>query len=429
MGAENLQIAVVGLGYVGLPVAAAVSRCFGEVIAYDTDAERLAELRSGVDRTGEVDGSRLAEARLRLVESASHMREADFIVVTVPTPLNDACHPDLGPLLAATRDIGHFLQPGAVVVYESTVYPGATEEKCVPLLAEVSGKQPGRDFSVGYSPERINPGDGARQFETLAKVVAGQDRATRETIAEVYERLIDAPIHRAPDIKTAETAKVIENTQRDLNIALMNELAMICRREGIDVRQVLEAAATKWNFLTFHPGLVGGHCIGVDPHYLTFRAEQLGYHPDVVLAGRRINNEMPAFVARELLKMLLQDQGGRGRRVAVLGATFKPDVKDVRNSKVPVLISELEAFGVEVFVNDPKADAGQFAREFGRPLQSTDSIPPCDAVVLAVGHDVFRRSGWSAVTAMLSNSKGVVVDVPALLPPEAMPAGVSHWRL
>jgi len=410
-------------------VAVALGRRFGEVIAYDVDPERVEEIRAGQDRTGEVSGERLTDAALWLVDSPEGLRQADFIIVTVPTPVDACRQPDLSRLMAATRDVGAQLRRGDIVVYESTVYPGATEERCIPLLAEASGLRPGYDFGVGFSPERINPGDGAHRFETLAKVVSAQDDATLEIVAGVYGQVIDAVVHRARDIKTAETAKVIENTQRDLNIALMNELSMICRRDGVDVQEVLAAASTKWNFLGFQPGLVGGHCIGVDPHYLTYRAEQLGYHPEVVLAGRRINNEMPRFVAQELLKMILQDQGGRRCRVAILGATFKADVTDVRNSKVPVLMTELEAFGVEVFVHDPSADAGQFAREFGRGVQSKQAIPPCDAVVLTVGHRQFHDAGWAGVTSLLADARGIAVDLPAILPIDAAPSGVRVLRL
>ena len=424
---HNRRISVVGLGYVGLPVAVAFGRAGVPVVAFDIDAARIAALRGGHDHTREIAPEALAEAGLRLTGDAADLALADFHIVTVPTPVSDSKRPDLGPLLAATRTVGRHLKAGDIVVYESTVYPGATERECVPLLEAESGLRLGRDFGVGYSPERINPGDRRHRFETIVKVVSGSDAATLETVAAVYGGVVAAGIHRAPSIAVAEAAKVIENTQRDLNIALMNELSMIFGRLGIDTLDVLAAAGTKWNFLPFVPGLVGGHCIGVDPYYLTHRAEQVGFHPEVILAGRRTNDGMGLHIARETVKRLLA-AAPAGRRVAVLGFTFKEDVPDVRNSRVIDLVREIEAFGFSVAVHDPLSDTAEVEAEYGLRLAPLEALGPADAVVLAVPHEAYRAAGWPLATRLLRDGRGLVVDVKGVLDRAAAPAGVTLWR-
>jgi len=423
------KISVIGLGYVGLPVAVAFGAA-ERVVAFDIDAGRVAELQAGHDRTGEVVELALASADLLLTTKAEHLSQADFHIVTVPTPIDASKKPDLSALLNASRAVGRILKPGDIVVYESTVYPGATEEDCVPVLERESGLTFGKDFSVGYSPERINPGDREHRFETITKVVSGSDEATLKTVAAVYGSVVKAGVYRAPDIKTAEAAKVIENTQRDLNIALMNELSIICRRLDIDTLDVLEAARTKWNFLPFVPGLVGGHCIGVDPYYLTHRAEMLGYTPEVILAGRRINDGMGGFISRELIKAL-----GRADRdlstsvVTVLGATFKENVPDVRNSRVADIVRELESYGSSVQVVDPIADSEALKAESGLVLTGIDEARPAAAVVLCVAHSMFVERGWSLIESLVDGDDSVVVDIKGALDRGSVPAGISLWRL
>jgi UDP-N-acetyl-D-galactosamine dehydrogenase len=423
------HIAVVGLGYVGLPVAVAFGRSGAPVVAYDVNAARVAELAGGVDRTNEVDSQDLRAAQLRFTSDPADLRLADFLIIAVPTPITDTNRPDLGPLLSATRTVGAQLKRGAIVVYESTVYPGCTEEDCVPLLERESGLRSGADFAVGYSPERINPGDREHRFETICKVVSAQTPAALEVVAAVYGSVVQAGVHRAPNIRSAEAAKVIENTQRDLNIALMNELAVIFERFGLDTRDVLAAAATKWNFLPFTPGLVGGHCIGVDPYYLTYRAQQAGYHPEVILAGRRINDGMGRWVAVEAVKRLLQNGSREGLRVVVLGITFKENVPDFRNTRVTDIVRELGAFGVAVQVHDPLADPVHVKDEYGIQLTPMQALEPADGVILAVAHDFYREGGWPMMTRLLHGGKGLVADVRGCLDRNAVPAGVSLWRL
>ncbi len=420
---------MVGLGYVGLPVAVAFGRR-EPVIGFDVDATRIAELRAGHDRTREVDDAELAGAEIRFTSDPGDLRAADFHIVAVPTPIDAAKQPDLAPLLAATRTVGEQLERGAIVVFESTVYPGATEEACVPVLERASGLRCGADFTVGYSPERINPGDREHRFTTITKVVSGQDPATLETVAAVYGSVVEAGVHRAASIKVAEAAKVIENTQRDLNIALMNELALIFDRLGIDTRDVLAAAATKWNFLPFRPGLVGGHCIGVDPYYLTHKASTLGYYPQVILAGRRINDGMGAFVASQVVKGLIRAREGvRGARVTVLGLTFKENVPDLRNTRVIDIVRELEDYGVRVQVHDPLADPTEAREEYGLELIAAEDLAPASAVVLAVAHRDYLDGGWQHVRGLLEGGRGVVVDVRGELPRESVPEGIRLWRL
>lgn len=429
MPTHSRTVSVIGLGYVGLPVAVAFGLSGCQVVAFDINATRIRELRDGHDRTGEVESDELGRAGLAFTDDPADLAAADFHIVTVPTPINDARLPDLRPLIAASRTVGKVLKKGDIVVYESTVYPGATEEDCVPVLEAESGLRFGVDFTVGYSPERINPGDRQHRFTTIRKVVSGSDEATLRIVADVYGSVVTAGIHEAPTIKAAEAAKVIENTQRDLNIALMNELSLIFHRLDIDTRDVLDAAGTKWNFLPFTPGLVGGHCIGVDPYYLTHRAQRAGYNPEVILAGRRINDGMGAHVAREVVRHLLRIRAPGKPLVTVLGLTFKEDVPDIRNTRVIDIIAELESFGVEVQLHDPLADPAEAQEEYGVSLVAAADLKPADAVVLAVAHAPFRSGGWSAVTPLLARGTGVVVDLKCILDRASRPDGVTLWRL
>jgi UDP-N-acetyl-D-galactosamine dehydrogenase len=422
------KISVIGLGYVGLPVAVAFARQGHPVVAFDVDSGHIAELKAGRDRTGEVAAEALALPALRLTADAAALEDADFHIVTVPTPIDGANRPDLSHLEAASRAVGAYLKKGDIVVYESTVFPGATEDFCAPVLEKTSGLKAGRDFAVGYSPERINPGDGEHRFETIAKVVAAQDPATLETIAQVYGSVVKAGVFRAASIKAAEAAKVLENTQRDLNIALMNELAIICHRLGVDTGDVLEAAETKWNFLKFSPGLVGGHCIGVDPYYLTHKAEQLGFHPQVILAGRYTNDSMGRFVAREVIRHLMRHGRSGPLTVNVLGITFKEDVPDFRNSKVVDVVRELGSFGARVAVADSCADPAAVERELGIRLAPLGTLRPTDAAIVAVPHAAYRQGGWSLV-APLVKPGGLVYDVRRCLDRAGVPAGLELKRL
>jgi UDP-N-acetyl-D-galactosamine dehydrogenase len=423
------HIAVVGLGYVGLPVAAAFGR-IGPVIGFDVNEAKIEDLRRGEDRTGEVSKTDLLHAQITFTDDPSSLKSADFIIVAVPTPITRALQPDLTALMRASELIGTHLKAGTIVVYESTVYPGATEEICGPILERCSGLRCGKDFKLGYSPERINPGDKEHAFEKVVKVVAGMDADTLEVVAQTYAQVVSAGVHRAPSIKVAEAAKVIENTQRDLNVALMNELAIIFHRLGIDTNAVLEAAGTKWNFLRFTPGLVGGHCIGVDPYYLTTKAESVGYHPQVILAGRRINNGMGVYVAEQTVKSLSRKgRSAAGARVAVLGLTFKEDVPDVRNSRVPDIVAELRQYGVEVVVHDPLVESADAEREYGISLATWDSLRNFDGIVLAVPHRAYREMGHAALLRILKGNGGIVMDVKGLLDPRSLPSGISYWRL
>ena len=428
--AHGRRIAVVGLGYVGLPVAAAFGGR-GPVIAFDSDLARVDELRRGVDRNATVTRERLGAASIELTADAHDLGRADFFIVAVPTPVDDAKRPDLAALEAASRTVGGALRPGAIVVYESTVHPGVTEDVCTPILEEASGFRAGRDFFVGYSPERINPGDEAHDFARVVKVVAAGDPATLETMAGVYGSVIVAGVHRAPSIRVAEAAKVIENTQRDVNIALMNELAMIFERLGIDTGDVLAAAGTKWNFLPFRPGLVGGHCIGVDPYYLTHEAMRAGHHPEVILSGRRINDEIGSFVASSVVRLLIQDGAAvKGIVVTVLGASFKENVPDVRNSGAARIVGEFRRYDMDVQVHDPLADPASARAELGVGLTPREDLRPARAVVLAVAHDRWRREdAWALVASLLEGGAGVVADVPRLLDRGRAPPGVRLWRL
>ena len=426
---HDRHISVIGLGYVGLPVAVSFGRSGVPVVAFDVDPERIRELESGFDRTNEVASADLAAAGLRFTCDPAALGDADFHIVAVPTPITSTKLPDLTPLLAATRTVGGQIKRGDIVVYESTVYPGATEEDCVPILEALSGLVCGADFDVGYSPERINPGDTEHRFETIIKVVSAGRPAALDVVAAVYGSVVRAGVHRAPDIRTAEAAKVIENTQRDLNIALMNELAVIFDRLGLDTHDVLAAAGTKWNFLHFMPGLVGGHCIGVDPYYLTHRAQRAGYHPEVILAGRRINDGLGRWIVAGTVKRLLA-RGVHGRpRVVVLGITFKENVPDLRNTRVTDMVTEFAAYGIDAEVHDPLANPLQVKAEYGICLVPMEALTPADAVVLAVPHAAYRDGGWPMVSRCLKGGTGLVVDVRSVLDRAARPDTIALWRL
>jgi len=426
---KNRIISVVGLGYVGLPVAVA----FGKVrrtVGFDINHTRIAELKNGFDRTDEVTSDELAAADILFTDSIDDLRTADFHIVAVPTPIDQANQPDLTLMYRASETVGKALKPGDIVVYESTVYPGVTEEECLPILERVSGLKGGVDFKVGYSPERINPGDKEHTFTKIRKVVSGQDAESLEVVAEVYSSVVTAGVFRASSIRVAEAAKVIENTQRDLNIALMNELALIFDRLGIDTGEVLAAAGTKWNFLKFTPGLVGGHCIGVDPYYLTHKAEKMGYIPQVILAGRRINDGMGKFVAQRAVKEIIRSGNPvLGSPVTVLGITFKENCPDLRNSKVIDIINELRDYGMEVQVCDPLADRAEAEHEYGVTLVPRSELKPAVAVVAAVAHAEYR-SLTAAELSSMTCANPVLVDVKGIYDRELMvAAGFRVWTL
>jgi UDP-N-acetyl-D-galactosamine dehydrogenase len=423
-------LAVVGLGYVGLPLAVEFGKRY-PTIGLDLSVEKIEAYKRHVDPTGEVSTADLkAAVHLRPTVDASALKDADFIVVAVPTPVDEAHIPDFSPLVGSSTSVGKNLKKGAIVVYESTVYPGATEEVCIPLLEKHSGLKWKQDFFVGYSPERINPGDKQHTLTKITKVVSGDTPATLEKVAEVYGSIITAGVHKASSIKVAEAAKVIENTQRDLNIALVNELSLIFHRIGIDTHEVLQAAGTKWNFLPFRPGLVGGHCIGVDPYYLTHKAETLGYHPQVILAGRRINDGMGKYIAEQTVKQMIQSGVSvKGAHVNVLGLTFKENCPDLRNSKVIDVIRELESYGCTVHVHDPVAESKEAEHEYGVKLVPWEHLPKANAIVAAVAHKEFSEHSIDAMLAKLS-SGGVYVDVKCTADAPTLRArGVNVWRL
>jgi UDP-N-acetyl-D-galactosamine dehydrogenase len=425
----NEKYAIIGLGYVGLPVAMAFAEKFGGVVGFDIDRGKIAGLRAGRDATGQFTAPELQATSLRVTDDPAALADRTFFIVTVPTPIDEHKRPDLRPLIAASGTVGRSVTRGAVVVFESTVYPGVTEEVCAPVIEQLSGLKAGVDFCLGYSPERINPGDREHTFTRIVKVVSGDCPATLERVAVAYGAVVGAGIHRAPSIKVAEAAKVIENTQRDLNIALMNELALICDRLGIATKEVLAAAATKWNFLPFAPGLVGGHCIGVDPYYLTAKAEQLGLHPEVILAGRRINDSMGAFIAQKAVKLLVEQAlPVKGARVGVLGLTFKENVPDLRNSRIPDIVRELQGFGVEVLVHDPLGDPAEALHEYRIALAERGDFRQLDALVLAVPHREYLATGPADLRATLKPN-GVFLDVKSALAPADFPAPLSYWRL
>jgi len=428
--AKAATVAVVGLGYVGLPVAVAFGRQ-RPTLGYDLSKKRIENLRHHVDATGEVSTADLLAARqLRATAHPGKLAEADFAIVAVPTPINAARQPDLAPLESASETVGRYMKRGATVVYESTVYPGATEEVCVPILERSSGMRWKQDFHVGYSPERINPGDKEHTFTRILKIVSGDDAETLEKVAELYASVVKAGVYKASSIRVAEAAKVIENTQRDLNIAFVNELAIIFERMGLDTMEVLKAAGTKWNFLPFKPGLVGGHCIGVDPYYLTHKAELMGYHPEVILAGRRINDSIGSHIARKAVQQMIHaGRNIKGARVNVLGLTFKEDVPDIRNSKVIDIIRELHEFGVETFVHDPHAGPDDALHEYGVRLTEWESLPAADALILAVPHRRYLELAQEAYLRKVVR-QGCLIDVKSVLDAASLrKEGLRVWRL
>ena len=427
------KLALVGLGYVGMPIAVAFSKKV-KVIGFDLNSKKIALYKSGIDPTNEVGNEAISACAVDFTDDPKRLQEAKFIIVAVPTPVNDDHTPDLTPVEGASRIIGRNLQKGSIVVYESTVYPGVTEDICVPILEQESGLKCGVDFKVGYSPERINPGDKVHRLETITKIVSGMDEETLEEVAKVYELVVDAGVHRAESIKVAEAAKVIENSQRDINIAFMNELSIIFNKMGIDTQSVLKAAGTKWNFLKFFPGLVGGHCIGVDPYYLTYKAEQLGYHSQIILSGRRINDDMGKYVAESVVKNLIRaDVTIKQAKVAILGFTFKENCPDTRNTKIIDIYNELKEYGITAQIADPTADADEARHLYGVEFVDMQDIRDCDAVILAVAHDAFReltQKDFEKLFKAGDNSTKVLADIKGLLcRKEYEEAGYKYWRL
>lgn len=423
------SIAVIGLGYVGLPLALAFAKRFSDVVGFDVNARKVAQLQAGIDVIREGIEEEIRSSSLRTTSNVADLSDRDFFVVAVPTPVDSNHTPDLSPLRSACETLGPILKPGSTIVFESTVYPGVTEEICGPLLAQASGLRAGIDFKLGYSPERINPGDKLHTLEKVVKIVAGQDADALDLIASVYGAVVTAGVHRASSIKVAEAAKVIENTQRDLNIALMNELALIFDKMQISSRDVLDAAATKWNFLRFSPGLVGGHCIGVDPYYLTTKAQQLGYHPQVILSGRRINDGMGTYIAQRTVKLLATSGFQvRGAKVGILGLTFKENIADVRNSRVPEIVKELREFGVDVVLHDPQADPHETFEEYGINLDSLDAFQKLDGLMVAVAHDMYREMSVTTLRGMLKE-RAIFVDVKSLFSGSQFDASISYWSL
>ena len=426
---KDRKISVIGMGYVGLPVAVAFGR-LGEVIGFDIDERRIAELEQGCESTGEVAPDDLAAAHIAFTTDSKQLEQADFHIVAVPTPINDAKNPDMGPLIAASELLGRVLGKGDIIVYESTVYPGATEEICAPILERESGLVCGRDFHLGYSPERINPGDREHTFTSIVKIVAARDRAALDVIRHVYESVVTAGVYEASSIKVAEATKVVENIQRDVNIALMNQLALIFDKLDIDTNDVLDAAATKWNFLRFSPGLVGGHCIGIDPYYLAYRAARSGYIPDLILTARNINDGLGNYVAAQVVKALLQaGYSPEDCLVTILGLSFKENVGDTRNTRVIDIIDELKQFNVPVQVNDVYADPDKVRNEYQLELAGLQSLRPADAVILTVPHGVYLDKGWGWIRSLLKDQRGLVYDVKGRLDRDAAPAGVRVIRL
>ena len=427
----NEKLSLVGLGYVGMPIAVEFAKRGVKVVGFDLNAQKIALYRQGIDPTREVGDEAVRTSTVEFTADPAALREARFHIVAVPTPVNHDHTPDLSPLEGASRLLGRNLTRGSVVVFESTVYPGVTEEVCVPILEKESGMKCGVDFKVGYSPERINPGDRVHRLSTITKIVSGMDPETLENVARVYEIVVDAGVHRAESIKVAEAAKVIENSQRVINIAFMNELSIIFNKMGIDTQAVLAAAGTKWNFLKFCPGLVGGHCIGVDPYYLTYKAEQMGYHSQVILAGRRINDDMGKYVAENVVKNLIRaDKAVNHARVAILGFTFKEDCPDTRNSKVFDIVKELREYGIEPVIADPTADTAEAGRLYGVEFTDLDRVENMDAVVLAVAHRCFAGITLERMNRFYGAGRKVLVDVKGLLNrKEYEAAGYSYWRL
>lgn len=430
---RELPLSIIGLGYVGMPIAVAFARKVG-VIGFDINEEKISQYKAGIDPTKEVGDEVIKATTVKFTSDPSVLQQAKFHIVAVPTPVRSDATPDLRPVIGASETLGKNLTKGSIVVYESTVYPGVTEEICIPILERTSGLKHGVDFKVGYSPERINPGDKVHRLENIVKIVSGCDKDALETIAQVYELVIEVGVHRAPSIKVAEAAKVIENAQRDVNIAFMNELAMIFDRMGINTSEVLEAAGTKWNFLKFQPGLVGGHCIGVDPYYLTYKAEQMGYHSQIILAGRRINDDMGRYVAESAVKnMIKAGIPVKGAKVAILGFTFKENCPDTRNTKVITIKEELEDYGVQVILCDPQADKVEADEHYDVDFVEMDQINDADCVILAVAHDEFKSLTLEQIDQLYNVGAGqdkVILDLKGLLDRHAFKAaGYRYWAL
>lgn len=424
------KLSLVGLGYVGMPIAVAFAKKI-DVIGFDLNAEKIALYQKGIDPTKEVGDEAIRQTTVQFTADETRLKEAKFHIVAVPTPVNDDHTPDLTPVEGASRILGRNLTKGSIVVFESTVYPGVTEDICVPILENESGLKCGVDFKIGYSPERINPGDKVHRLESITKIVSGMDEETLDTVARVYELVVHAGVHRAESIKVAEAAKVIENSQRDINIAFMNELSIIFNKMGIDTQSVLKAAGTKWNFLKFYPGLVGGHCIGVDPYYLTYKAEELGYHSQVILAGRRINDDMGKYVAENVVKNLIAaDKPVKNARVAILGFTFKENCPDTRNTKVIDIVNELHEYGITPVIADPQADAAEAKRLYGVEFVDVSTVKDMDAVVLAVAHTEFQNFTIDDMSKLFGDGKKVLLDLKGLLNrKEYESAGYFYWRL
>ena len=427
---RETKISLIGLGYVGMPIAVAFAKKV-DVIGFDVNEKKIEIYKSGIDPTNEVGNDVIANTTVEFTSDETKLREAKFHIVAVPTPVNNDHTPDLTPVEGASRIVGRNLTKGSIVVYESTVYPGVTEEICVPILEKESGLKCGVDFKVGYSPERINPGDKIHRLETITKIVSGMDAETLETVAKVYELVVDAGVHRAPTIKVAEAAKVIENSQRDINIAFMNELSIIFNKMGIDTKSVLEAAGTKWNFLKFSPGLVGGHCIGVDPYYLTYKAEMLGYHSQVILAGRRINDDMGKYVAENCVKKLISaGKSVKDARVAILGFTFKENCPDTRNSKVYDILKELREYGIEPVIADPQADKREAKQLYDIDFADIESVKNMDAIILAVAHTDFQNLTLTQIKSMFADENRVLLDVKGILARDEFENNnFTYWRL
>ena len=429
--AGNEKISLVGLGYVGMPIAVAFARKV-KVVGFDLNEEKIGLYKAGIDPTNEVGDEVIKNTTVEFTADPTKLREAKFHIVAVPTPVNDDHTPDLTPVEGASRLLGQNLTRGSIVVFESTVYPGVTEDVCVPILEKESGLKCGVDFKIGYSPERINPGDKVHRLETIVKIVSGMDEETLDEVAKVYELVVEAGVHRAESIKVAEAAKVIENSQRDINIAFMNELSIIFNKMGIDTKAVLEAAGTKWNFLKFFPGLVGGHCIGVDPYYLTYKAEQLGYHSQIILSGRRINDDMGKYVAESIIKkMISSDLAIKGAKVAILGFTFKENCPDTRNTKIIDIYNELKEYGITPMVVDPTADAAEAKRLYGITFASMDDVKDMDAVIIAVAHEEFLKLTKEDIAAFFNPANGekVLADIKGILDRKAYEEEFCYWRL
>lgn len=428
--AKEEKLSLVGLGYVGMPIAVAFAKKI-DVVGFDLNEAKIELYKSGIDPTNEVGDEAIKATTIDFTADETKLREAKFHIVAVPTPVNDDHTPDLTPVESASRIVGRNLTKGSIIVYESTVYPGVTEDVCIPILEKESGLTCGVDFKVGYSPERINPGDKVHRLETITKIVSGMDEETLDVVAKVYELVVEAGVYRAESIKVAEAAKVIENSQRDINIAFMNELSIIFNKMGIDTQAVLKAAGTKWNFLNFYPGLVGGHCIGVDPYYLTYRAEMLGYHSQIILAGRRINDDMGKYVAENVVKNLIAaDKAVKNAKVAILGFTFKENCPDTRNTKIIDIVNELKEYGITPVIADPEADAAEAKHLYGIEFVDMSSIKDMDAVILAVAHDEFKSLSMEDIAKLFGEGQKVLLDIKGLLNrKEYEAAGYSYWRL